>query len=58
LDIEKSVLRGKFIAMSTYVKRIERSNQWPNATSQTPWKTRTSKSQNKQDRNNKNMGWN
>jgi hypothetical protein len=27
LDIEKSVLRGKFIAMSTYVKRIERSNQ-------------------------------
>jgi hypothetical protein len=42
--------------MSTYTKRTERShsNQWPNALSQTPRKTRACKSQNKlKERNNK-----
>jgi hypothetical protein len=47
LDTTKAVLRGKFIAMCAYIKRSERS--------QTPRKTRTSKSQNKQkERNYKN----
>jgi hypothetical protein len=55
-DTAKTVLRGKFIAMSAYIKRAQKiSNQWPNATSQTPRKTRTSKSQDKEkERNNKN----
>jgi hypothetical protein len=62
-DTAKAVLKGNFTAMSAYIKRSETSqmrkisNQWPNATSQTPRKTRTSKSQNKQkERNNKNKG--
>jgi hypothetical protein len=45
-DTAKAVLRGKFIAMSVYIKRSERSQINDLATSQTPRKTRTSKSQN------------
>jgi hypothetical protein len=52
-ETAKAVLRGKFIAMSVYIKRTERS-QWPNVTSETHRKTRTSKTQIKQkERNNK-----
>jgi hypothetical protein len=56
-DTAKAVLRGKFIAMSSYIKRTERSQinslTLQNTTVQTPRKTRTSKSQNKQkERNN------
>jgi hypothetical protein len=58
-DTAKAVLRGKFMAMSAYIKKTEKSqiNDFgSNDTSQTIRKTRTSKSQNKQkERNNKNM---
>jgi hypothetical protein len=55
-DTAKAVLRGKFIAMSAYIKRTERS-QINDLTAQTSRKTRTSKSQNKQkERNNKKKG--
>jgi hypothetical protein len=52
----KAVLRGRFIAMSAYIKKTERSQiNDLMITSQTPRKTRTSKSQNKwKERNNKN----
>jgi hypothetical protein len=55
-DKAKAVLRGKFIAMSAYINRTKKSSsQFPNATSQLPRKTRTSKTQSKQkERNNKN----
>jgi hypothetical protein len=54
-DIAKAVLRGKSIAMSAYIKNSRNiSNKGLNATSQTPRKTKTSKTQNKQERNNKN----
>jgi hypothetical protein len=44
-DTAKAVPRGKFIAMSAYIKRTERSQiNDLNATSQTPRKTRTRKS--------------
>jgi hypothetical protein len=49
-DTAKAVLRGKFIAMSAYIKKTERSQifqMFPNDASQTPRKTRASKSQNK-----------
>jgi hypothetical protein len=47
-DTAKAVLRGKFTAMCTYIKKTERS-QINNLMlpSQTPRKTRTSKTQNK-----------
>jgi hypothetical protein len=38
----------KFIVMSAYIKRTERSQINDNATSQTPRETRMSKTQNKQ----------
>jgi hypothetical protein len=43
-DTAKAVLRGKFIDMSAYIKRTERS-QINDLISQTPRKTRTSKTQ-------------
>jgi hypothetical protein len=44
-DLAKAVLRGKFIAMSAYIKNTERSQiKCPNIISQTPMKTRTNKS--------------
>jgi hypothetical protein len=46
--------KGTFISMSSHIKNTER----PNATSQTPRRTRTSLTQNKQERNNKNKGQN
>jgi hypothetical protein len=46
-DTAKAVLRGKFIAMSAYIKKTERSQINDLVTSKTPRKTRTSKSQNK-----------
>jgi hypothetical protein len=50
----KTVLRGKFIAMSAYIKDRKIANKQPNAISQTPRKTRASKTQNKQkERNSK-----
>jgi O6-methylguanine-DNA--protein-cysteine methyltransferase len=51
-DTTKAIPRGKFITISAYTKR---TNKQPNATSQTPRKTRTSKIQIKhRERNNKN----
>jgi hypothetical protein len=56
-DTAKAVLKEKFIAMSAYIKRTERSQI--NALSQTHRKIRTSKTQIKQKkRNNKNKGRN
>jgi hypothetical protein len=53
-DTAKAVLRGKFIAMSAYIKRSERS-QINDLMLKLLEKTRTRKSQNKQkERNNKN----
>jgi hypothetical protein len=59
-DTAKAVLRGKIIAMSTYIKRTERS-QISDLMLHLKLldKTRTSKTQNKQkERNNKNKGCN
>jgi hypothetical protein len=54
-DTEKAVLRGKFIAISAYIKRSERS-QINNIMLHLKLleKARTSRFQNKQERNNKN----
>jgi hypothetical protein len=50
-DRAKAVLRAELIAMSAYIKRTEKiSNKLPNTISQTPRKTRISKTQNKQRR--------
>jgi hypothetical protein len=56
-DTANAVLRGKFLVMSAYNKRAEDPKQ-NNAVTQTPRKTRTSKPQNKKERNNKNRGQN
>jgi hypothetical protein len=37
-DTAKAVLRGEFIAMSTYIKNTKISDKQPNATTQTPRK--------------------
>jgi hypothetical protein len=50
MDTAKVVLRGKFIAMSVYVKRTERSQIMTYATTQTPRKTRANQTQIKQKR--------
>jgi hypothetical protein len=44
--IAEAVLRGKFIAMSVYVKQPEISNKWPNDAPQDLRKTRISQTQN------------
>jgi hypothetical protein len=44
----KAVLRGKFLSMVHILKGQKDLNKQPNATSQTPRKTRTSKTQIKQ----------
>jgi hypothetical protein len=49
-DTEKAVLRGKFIIISGYIKRTERSHISDLILHLTPTKTRTGKSQNKQKR--------
>jgi hypothetical protein len=52
-DTAKAVLRGKFIAMSAYIERKERSQINDLILQLTPRKTRTSKYQSKQkERNN------
>jgi hypothetical protein len=38
---QQRLIRGEFIAMSAYTKNRESSNKWPNGTSQTSSKTRT-----------------
>jgi hypothetical protein len=38
----KGIKRGKFLAMSAYIKNRKISNKWLNAVSQTPRKTRMS----------------
>jgi hypothetical protein len=55
-DTANAVLRREFIAISAYIKRTERSQIIDLILHQTPRKTRTSTSQNKQERNNKNKG--
>jgi hypothetical protein len=56
-DTAKAVLKGKFIAMSAYIKRTERSQINNLMLHQTPRKTRTSRTQNqKNERNHKKQG--
>jgi hypothetical protein len=56
-DTAKAVLRGKFIPMSAYIKRSERSKINDLMLHPSSRKTRTSKSENKQkEKNNKNKG--
>jgi hypothetical protein len=58
-DTAKGVLRGKFIAMSVYIKRTEKSQISDQMLHLKPQKTKTRKTQNKQkERNNKNKGQN
>jgi hypothetical protein len=44
-DTVKAILRGKFTAINAYITNSKISNKWPNATFQTPRKTRQAKPQ-------------
>jgi hypothetical protein len=56
-DTAKAVIKGKFIAMSKYIKRTERTQINYIMLHLKTWKTRTSKTPSKQkERNNKNKG--